>query len=168
MTQRFLCGLTLSGLLATGPAFAADDDAFVEFRVLKPEVALELAQAAMAHCQEAGYQVGVSVVDRFGQPQVFIRDRYAGMHVFETSRRKAWTAVSFRTSTSALDAATAPGEISQGIRQLSEALALGGGLMIEGGGTILGGVGVSGAPSPELDEDCAEAGIAAVEVKIAF
>lgn len=155
--------------LAAAPAAAQDDGAFVGFQVLKPEVALEIAEAAMAHCRDEGYQIGVTVVDRFGIPQVFLRDRFAGLHVYETSRRKAWTAVSFRTNTTELDRATAPDEISRGIRQLSEALPLGGGLMIEtGAGDMVGGIGVSGAPSPELDDVCAEAGLAAVEDQIAF
>ncbi len=150
------------------PATAEEDDAFVRFQVLKPEVALEMAQAAMIYCADSGYQVGVTVVDRFGIPQVFVRDRFAGLHVYETSRRKAWTAVSFRTGTSELHEATAPGKISQGIRQLSEALPLGGGLVVEGAGSIVAGIGVSGAPSPELDDECAEAGISAIEDQIAF
>lgn len=167
--KRRILTTALAACLMTAPAAQADEeDAFVEFKVMKPEVAFQMAEAAMAHCRELGYQVGVTVVDRFGQPQVFLRDRFAGLHVYETSRRKAWTAVSFRTNTTELNEATAPGEMSQGIRQLSEALPLGGGLLIEGAGTILGGIGVSGAPSPELDDDCAEAGIVAVEDQIAF
>ncbi|WP_199252630.1 GlcG/HbpS family heme-binding protein [Chachezhania sediminis] len=166
--HRFTPIILATALAAATPALAGEDDAFVEFKVLKPEVALQAAQAAMEACRAGGYQVGVTVVDRFGGPQVFVRDRYAGLHVYETSRRKAWTAVSFRSSTSELHEATAPGTISQGIRQLSEALPLGGGLVIEGAGTILGGIGVSGAPSPELDDECAAAGIAAVEDQIAF
>jgi uncharacterized protein GlcG (DUF336 family) len=150
-------------------ATAQDDGAFVSFQVLKPEVALEMAEVAMQTCRDQGYQVGVTVVDRFGIPQVFLRDRFAGLHVYETSRRKAWTAVSFRTNTTDLDRATGPGEISQGIRQLSEALPLGGGLMVEtGAGDLVGGIGVSGAPSPEADDVCAQAGIDAVSDQIAF
>jgi uncharacterized protein GlcG (DUF336 family) len=150
-------------------ATAQDDGAFVTFQVLKPEVALEMAEVAMKTCRDQGYQVGVTVVDRFGVPQVFLRDRFAGLHVYETSRRKAWTAVSFRTNTTDLDRATSPGEISQGIRQLSEALPLGGGLMVEtGAGDLVGGIGVSGAPSPEADDVCAQAGIDAVSDQIAF
>jgi uncharacterized protein GlcG (DUF336 family) len=150
-------------------ATAQDDGAFVTFQVLKPEVALEMAEVAMQTCRDQGYQVGVTVVDRFGVPQVFLRDRFAGLHVYETSRRKAWTAVSFRTNTTDLDRATSPGEISQGIRQLSEALPLGGGLMVEtGAGDLVGGIGVSGAPSPEADDVCAQAGIDAVSDQIAF
>ena len=163
--------IVATGLIAAlaVPATAQDDGAFVTFQVLKPEVALQMAEAAMEACRAEGYQVGVTVVDRFGVPQVFLRDRFAGLHVYETSRRKAWSAVSFRTNTTDLDRATNPGEISQGIRQLSEALPLGGGLMIEtGAGDMVGGIGVSGAPSPEIDDVCARAGIDAVEDQIAF
>ena len=160
--------MALIAALAASPALAQEDDAFVRFQVLKPGVAMEMATAAMAYCNENGYQVGVTVVDRFGIPQVFIRDRFAGLHVYETSRRKAWTAVSFRTGTTDLHEATAPDQISYGIRELSEALPLGGGLLVEGAGMIVGGIGVSGAPSPSLDDECAAAGIRAVEDQIAF
>jgi uncharacterized protein GlcG (DUF336 family) len=151
------------------PAAAQEDGAFVTFQVLKPEVALQMAEAAMEACRAEGYQVGVTVVDRFGVPQVFVRDRFAGLHVYEVSRRKAWTAVSFRTNTSDLDRATNPGEISQGIRAVSEALPLGGGLMVEtGAGDLVGGIGVSGAPGPDIDDVCAQAGLDAVADQIAF
>lgn len=154
--------------VATG-VVAGPDDAFVEFRSLKPEYATRMAQAALESCREAGYQVGVTVVDRMGVPQVFLRDRYAGAHVYETSRRKAWTAVSFRSGTSELAEATNPGTMSSGIRHISEALPLGGGLMVQDGdGSIVAGIGVSGAPGPDLDDECAEAGIAAIADDIAF
>lgn len=166
--KRTLAALALA--LLAPPAIAQDDDgAFVEFKVLKPEIAQRMAEAAMTACRDMGYQIGVTVVDRAGLPQVFLRDRFAGLHVYETSRRKAWTAVSFRAPTHELAEATAAGEISSGIRHLSEALPLGGGLVIyEGAGSIVGGIGVSGAPDPMLDVDCAQAGIDAVADEIAF
>ena len=55
-----------------------------------------------------------------------------------------------------------------GIRELSEPLALGGGLVIEASGSIVAGIGVSGAPGPDLDADCAQAGIDAIMDQIAF
>lgn len=165
--RRMMIAAAAAALAA--PAAAQDDGAFVTFQVLKPEVALEMADAAMEACRAQGYQVGVTVVDRFGVPQVFLRDRFAGLHVYEVSRRKAWTAVSFRTDTSDLDRATNPGEISQGIRAVSEALPLGGGLMVRtGAGDLVGGIGVSGAPGPDIDDVCAQAGIDAVADQIAF
>ena len=154
-------------LLAT-PSLADDDEGLVTFQSLKPELAIDLATAAMAHCREQGYQVGVSVVDRSGQLQAFVRDRFAGAHTVETATRKAWTAVSFRTNTSELDEVTQPGNDAYGIRFISQALPLGGGIMIESGGSMVGAVGVSGAPGPELDDECAEAGIAAIEDQLGF
>lgn len=163
--------LVPAALLALAPLAAAaqDDGAFVEHKVLKPELALELAVAAMEHCRAGGSQVGVAVTDRFGGLQVFVRDRFAGPHVEEIAQRKAWTAVSFRTDTLALDRETQAGGLSAGIRDSARALALGGGVPISAGdGSLVGGVGVSGAPGPDIDDDCARAGIAAIEDEIAF
>lgn len=160
----------LAASLSCGAASAQDEDgALVSFYVLKPEIALKLAQAALEHCRDEGYQVGVTVVDRFGQTQVYLRDRFAGAHVQDTSFRKAWTAVSFRTPTAALHEETSPDKESFGIRFIETALPLGGGLLVmEGGGSIVAGIGVSGAPGPSLDDDCAQAGIDAIEFDIAF
>jgi uncharacterized protein GlcG (DUF336 family) len=45
-------------------------------------------------------------------------------------------------------------------------VAVGGGLMIEAGGSILGAIGVSGAPVGKEDDACAAAGIAAIKDSI--
>ncbi|AXI42121.1 heme-binding protein [Sulfitobacter sp. SK011] len=161
--------LAITLCLTASTALAGADDAFVEYRSLKPEFALQMAQAAMDSCQEQGFQVGVTVVDRMGVPQVFLRHRFAGAHVYETSRRKAWTAVSFRTNTTDLAATTQAGMPASGIRHLSEALPLGGGLMVQDGdGATVAGIGVSGAPGGDADDVCAQAGIDAIADDIAF
>jgi uncharacterized protein GlcG (DUF336 family) len=156
-------------VLAICASGALADGAFVDFQTLTPELALTLAQQAMTSCEERGYQVGVTVVDRFGQPQVYLKTRYAGLHVYDTSRRKAWTAVSFRTSTSELAKQTQAGSEASGIRLLGQALPLGGGLVVfSGEGSIVAGIGVSGAPGPALDEMCAQFGVDAIQDAIAF
>ena len=155
-------------LLAPAAAAAQDDEALMTFQNLKPEVAIELAQAALSSCREAGYQVGVSVVDRSGVEQVFIRDQLAGAHTREAAFRKAWTAVSFRSDTLSLAEATSPTGSSAGIRAISIVLPLGGGVPVDAAGSLVGGVGISGAPSPDADDKCARAGIAAIEDQIAF
>jgi uncharacterized protein GlcG (DUF336 family) len=154
--------LTVALIFAT-PLQAGEDDAFVEFKVLKPEIAIKMAVAAMNHCRDGGYMVGVSVVDRFGVTQAFIRDRFAGPHVEETAKRKAWTSVSFRTDTLSFSDVTQAGEEAYGIRFISKALPLGGGVPVEAEGSIVGGIGVSGAPGGDIDDACARAGIAAIE-----
>jgi uncharacterized protein GlcG (DUF336 family) len=143
-------------------------EAVVTYKTLAPDVALELARASLEACRARGYQVAVAVVDRFGQPQVMLRDRFAGPHTPATATNKAWTAVSFRTATSELIAITQPGHPQAGLRQLPNVVVLGGGIMIMSAGSLVGGVGVSGAPGGEEDDHCANAGIEAVRDKLDF
>ena len=165
------CRNALAVLLLTaglGAAPAAAEEAIVSYKALTPEAAVEMAQAALAACRKAGFQVAVSVVDRGGNLQASIRDRFAGPHTPDTSYRKAWTSVSFKTSTLEL-ATLAESGPAWAIRGVSNALPLGGGLQVESGdGSLLGAIGVSGAPSGQLDTDCARTGIQAIEDKIAF
>jgi uncharacterized protein GlcG (DUF336 family) len=149
--------------LALGAASAAmAQDATFNLRVLTPETAFKAAQAALARCRANGFQVAVAVVDRMGGTQVMLRDRFAGAHTPDTAVGKAWTAVSFRTNTTDFAAATASGPQS-GIRLRPGVVAVGGGLLIEAGGSIVGGIGVSGAPDGKADDTCAAAGIAAIK-----
>jgi uncharacterized protein GlcG (DUF336 family) len=166
MTQRLLVALLALWPLAASPANA--QDALVTYKTMAPEVALDLARAALADCRRRGYQVAVAVVDRFGVTQVMLRDRFAGAHTPATAAGKAWTAVSFRTNTTDLVGATQPGMPQAGVRSLPGAVVLGGGIMVEAGGSLLGAVGVSGAPGGDADDACANAGIAAVQDKLEF
>ncbi|MEL6220696.1 MAG: heme-binding protein, partial [Pseudomonadota bacterium] len=43
-----------------------------------------------------------------------------------------------------------------------------GGLPVMSAGSIVGGVGVSGAPEPAIDDDCARAGIDAISDRLEF
>ena len=135
---------------------------------LAPAIALELAQAALTDCQKRGYQVAVSVVDRFGVVQVLLRDRFAGAHTPTTASGKAWTAATFRSSTSNLFAISQPGMMQAGIRNLPGAVVIGGGLVVEAGGSLVGAIGVSGAPGGDADEACAKAGIEAIQSRLDF
>ena len=165
---RAIAAALCAGLLAPAAATAQDTDSLVGFQSLRPELALELAQATMEACREGGYQVGVAVVDRAGTLQAFVRDRYAGAHTVETATRKAWTAVSFRSDTLTLDQNTRPDTTAAAIRHITMALPLGGGVPVEAAGSLVGGVGVSGAPGPDIDDECARAGISAIEDQLAF
>ncbi|MCE7878995.1 MAG: hypothetical protein DYH14_17135 [Betaproteobacteria bacterium PRO3] len=57
---------------------------------------------------------------------------------------------------------TQSGRPASGIRALPGVVAVGGGLVIEAKGALLGGIGVSGAPGGDADDACAKAGIAAI------
>jgi uncharacterized protein GlcG (DUF336 family) len=156
-------------LLALGGAHASQaQDALVTHKVLAPETALDLARAALESCRGKGFQVAVAVVDRFGLPQIMLRDRFAGPHTPSTATGKAWTAVTFRTNSTALIALAQPGQPQAGLRELPNVVLLGGGMLIEAGGSVLGGVGVSGAPSGADDDACASAGLEAVRDRLEF
>ena len=155
----------LLALCAVG--FAQAQEATYTVRQMVPETALRAAQAALDSCRKAGYQVAVAVVDRGGLPQVLLRDRFAGPHTVEMAIDKAWTAVSFRTST-ALLADMTQGAPFAGIRYRPRVATVGGGLTVEAAGAILGGIGVSGAPGGDRDEACARTGISAVQSDLEF
>lgn len=151
-----------------GTTVGAAADATYTVKLLTPETAWTAAQAAMAHCRKAGHQVAVAVVDRSGLVQVLLRDRYAGPHTLDIAPQKAWTAASFRMSTAALATETQAGRPMSGIRSAPRVMAIGGGLVIEAGGAVLGAIGVSGAPGGEADDACASAGIKAIADAIEF
>ena len=160
--------ITLSLAAASWTALAQTPSATFQTKALTPETALKAAQAALASCRSQGFQVGVAVVDRSGLTQVFLRDRFAGPHTLPVATDKAWTAVSFRTSTLDLADESQAGKAMSGIRHTPRMLAIGGGVVIEGGGSIFGAIGVSGAPGGEADDACAKAGIKVIADEIAF
>ena len=160
MKPAFLLG----GLLLAVSAHGAD--ATFSVKILTLETALKAAQSALKSCRDRGFQATVAVVDRMGVVQVLLRDRFAGPHTTDMATAKAYTAVSFRTNTTELAEATQPGRPGSGIRNRPGVAAVGGGLMIEAGGSLLGAIGVSGAPGGPEDDACAAAGIAAIKEDI--
>ena len=166
MVVRNLLAVTAISCLLTAPA--ATQEALVTYKSLSPELAQDLAKATLADCRKRGFQVSVAVVDRFGVTQVLLRDRFAGPHTVSTASGKAWTAASFRTSTTELNAISQPGMMQAGIRNLPGTVIIAGGLTVEAGGSLLGAIGVSGAPGGDADEACAKAGIDAIRDKLDF
>jgi uncharacterized protein GlcG (DUF336 family) len=167
MVLRPLLG-ALAIYAAMGSVQCRAQESLVTYKSLAPAIALDAAQAALADCRQRGYQVAVAVVDRSGLVQVVLRDRYAGPHTPATASGKAWTAATFRSSTSSLFAISQPGMMQAGIRNLPGAVVIGGGLVVESGGSLLGAIGVSGAPGGDADEACAKAGIEAIQGKLDF
>ncbi len=163
MKNRFSFVLALS---LAGTALA--QNATFQTKSLTPEAALKAASTALESCRKQGYQVAVAVVDRGGIVQVLLRDRYAGPHTPRVATDKAWTANSFKTSTLQLASETQAGKPMSGIRGVPRFLAVGGGVMIEGGGSQFGAIGVSGAPGGEADEVCAKAGLKAIAEDLEF
>ena len=122
----------------------------------------------MKRCRTDGYQVAVVVLDRFGEPQVLLRDRFAGLPASRTATDKAWTALGFRADTAVLSKSVRDGQLDARLGSLPRVTFLGGGLIVEAGGTLLGAIGVSGAPGGDKDEACARAGLDAIRDRLDF
>ena len=154
--------LTLCWFLANiPPGFSAEKQpVFVNVKRLSMESALTMGRAAIEACRKAGVQVSVTVVDRGGHPQVVLRDVLAQDLSLTISKQKAYTAMTFNSATSQL-----VGRFSSpvSIAKVEGVIIAAGGLPITAAGNILGGIGVSGAPSGETDESCAQAGINAIK-----
>ena len=155
-------------LIATGlvmlfcPAFSFADELPKE-SVLPLAMASKAAQAAVEACKKDGYRVSASVVDRAGVLRTMGRADGAGSHTVESSRKKAYTAASLRRATTELAELIGKVPTLQSLREMNdEILILGGGLPIEIGGDVVGGIGVGGAPGAHLDDACAQAGLDAV------
>ncbi|MCW8931304.1 MAG: heme-binding protein [Gammaproteobacteria bacterium] len=149
--------ITASILMFVTSMAYADEGLMVNTKNLSLSTATTIAQAAVVACTKKGIQIGVTVVDRQGVVQVTLRDSIAAQITVPISKGKAYTAVNFNAATSAL------GERANGpIGRVPGIIMSAGGLPIQVGGSLVGGVGVSGAPSGETDEACAQAGIDAV------
>ena len=147
---------------------AAAQQATYAVRTITPDAALRAARAALAACAKNGHQVAVAVTDRSGVALVMLRDRHAGPHTPATATGKAYTALSFKLDTLSFARATQAGDASSGIRHLPGVVAIGGGRTLESAGSIVGAIGVSGAPGGEADDVCAQAGIAGIRDDLEF
>ncbi len=151
-----LAGLLTLGIMHQG-VLADDPPTLVSIKRLSLETALKIAQETIAACRKRGMQIAVTVLDRGGNPQVVLRDVLAPDIALTISRQKAYTALSFNVPTSGLsERAQSPLAWTDGLAMFA------GGLPIQAGGELVGAVGVSGAPSGEADEACAQAGVDAV------
>lgn len=146
------------------PASAYADGAMtVDIKRLKMETALRIAQAAIKQCRKEGVQIAVTIVDRGGHAQIMLRDVLAMDITVEISKKKAHTALAFNAPLSQLeDRFTKPFQVGK----IDALIVSAGGIPINIAGTIMGGIGVSGAPSGILDEKCAKAGLDAVRADL--
>jgi uncharacterized protein GlcG (DUF336 family) len=148
------------GPMTTGSVLA---DELPKESILPLGIADKAIHAALESCKKDGYRVSVSVVDRAGVLRAMGRSDGAGPHTVDSSRKKAYTAASVRRPTTELAELIMKVPTLQALRDMnSEILILGGGLPIEIGGEIVGGIGVGGAPGAHLDDACAQEGLDAI------
>lgn len=139
---------------------ANDQPALINIKRMSLDMALIAAKATIDACRKEGVQVSVTIVDRGGHAQAVLRDVLAADLSLEISRQKAYTAMTFNIPTADMEGRFTG---AYGVPKIQGVLVARGGLPINAGGNIIGGIGVSGAPSGEIDERCAQAGLDAVQ-----
>ena len=123
------------------------------------ELANQIVAAGVAAYAANGHAVVVTVVDRAGGVRALQRADNAGPHSLGSAERKAWTSASAKAPTSVLMEAAQKNPGAANLVYLPGFLLLGGGVPVKVGNEVIGGVGVAGAPSGHLDEQCALAAL---------
>lgn len=144
-------------LVAFVVSAAAVGQGVVTQRILSLAAARTIAETALEACASRGFHTSVAVVDRSGALLVVLRHELAHPVTVEMAKRKAYTAVVFRSSTLEFQKSTASDPTRAPQRDVPGILALGGGVPIVVDGEILGGVASSGSSQP-TDDECARAG----------
>ncbi|MEW2166478.1 heme-binding protein [Streptomyces sp. NPDC007084] len=126
---------------------------------LSVDAAAKAAQAALDAAEKENQKVSVAVVDRNGNTLVTLRGDGAGPQSYESAERKAFTAVSWNAPTSELAKRLAQ---TPNLKDIPGTLFLAGGAPVDVKGAPVAAVGVAGAPSGDLDEKFAAAGVAAL------
>jgi uncharacterized protein GlcG (DUF336 family) len=142
-------------------AGAADAQGVVMQRNVSLAMARTIADATLAECRAKGYNTSAAVVDRAGQVLVILRDEQATPQTAEMARRKAYTARMFRIPTQEFQKRTEEDPARYAQRDLTDILALSGGIPIQVGTDTIGAVGSAGS-TLEVDDGCARAGVAKV------
>jgi uncharacterized protein GlcG (DUF336 family) len=141
---------------------------------LPMRVAVKAAEAAIDSCATRGWDVTATVVDPAGLVIAQLRGDHATVHTKDSSYRKAYTIVTMgpvfhltRTSQFVSLLQKAPNGAGPELADLPNVFANAGGVAIEHGSEIVGGLGVGGSPGGDRDEACAADGVAAIanEVK---
>lgn len=156
LSRRLSIGVGL--VLAIGGTASAQG--VVMQRTISLPMARAMADATLAECKGKGFNTSAVVVDRAGQVIVSLRDEQASPQTLEMARRKAYTARMFRTSTAEFAKRTQD-PLYTPQRDVTDILALSGGVPVMVGNEVIGGVGSSGS-TLEQDDACAKAGVAKV------
>ncbi len=147
-------------LLAPFEVFSTEKDPTVQLRVLASHIAHKIVSAAVENCAQRGYLVSAAVVDRNGNLAAFLRNPLSGPHTIKVSQRKAFSSATLRAKTSEM-------AYRSDLNFAPDILLIVGGVPIQFVGNFYGGAAVAGA-KPEIDEQCAQAGIDAVSEIMEF
>jgi uncharacterized protein GlcG (DUF336 family) len=151
---------------------AAQAQGLITTQKLSAALANELVGESVAACAKNGYKVVAVVVDLDGVRQALLRGDGAPIHSVDNAYYKAYTVASLglarkEETTKAIAermAKNPPSSVPQ--TPLPNVTYAQGAVAITAGGQTIGGLGVSGAPGGNLDEDCARAALAKIKERM--
>ena len=164
--MKTLPHICLALLTCLPAAIAVNAEDVVPARLPGLELARDIAQGAIDACRKQGYQVAAVVTDRSGDDVVVMRDVFASKYMMQLAHDKANAVVM---------SGLASGEVRENmatirdeLNELDGVLLIGGGLPIRVAGSMIGAVGVSGAPGGDKDAACAQRGLDRVQERLDF
>ncbi len=167
--SRISAGLQALVLVAGAAATGVGAQGLVTTHKLSAALANQLVGDSVAACAQKGYQVVAVVVDLDGVRQAVLRGDGAPIHSMDNAYYKAYTIASLglsrkEESTKQIAdrmAKNPPTNVPQ--TQLPNVTYAQGAIAIMAGGNTIGGLGVSGAPGGQFDEECARAALGKIK-----
>ncbi|MDH5218060.1 MAG: heme-binding protein [Gammaproteobacteria bacterium] len=144
-------------------SFASD---IISTRQLTHEFATELAQFAVKTCVDMGYQVTAVVVDRNATPQVMIRSSLAPRFTIQIATEKANASIMAGIKSGELR--NNRQDIRNELNHIDGLIMMQGAIPVTASGSLLGAIGVSGAPGGEKDELCAQKALDKIAERLEF
>ena len=163
---------TMLAAAVLGAAVGAQAQGLVTMQKMSAALANELVGDTVAICAQKGYTVTAVVVDLDGVRQALLRGNGAPIHTLDNAFFKAYSAASLtlsrkEDSTKAVAERMARNPVTSVPQTpLPNVTYAVGGVAIMAGGQTIGGIGVSGAPGGQLDDDCARAAIAKIQDRL--
>lgn len=162
---RVLVASTLAAAAAASANVAGAQGLVTTHRV-SAELANTAVGAAVAACAAKGYAVSAALVDWDGVREAALRGDRAGIHTLTAAEEKAYTAVSLKSDTSAVEARFKTAPAPSVLVKTPHLVLSAGGIVLKIGDEVIGGIGVSGAPGGEKDEACGRAGFDAIKDRL--
>lgn len=165
MRKQFLIRSAAVGFLlaASSLSMLPQEQGLLTQKAISADMALTMVRGALEKCRADNYRISVHVLDVDGQVKASARDDGSSEVNYEVSRRKAYTALTYKRPSSEMEKAMA--NMSAG-RIIPDTFMVGGGLPVKAGNDTIGAIGVGGAPGSDKDEACAAAGLAKVADKL--
>lgn len=124
------------------------------------ELAIQAADTALKACASEGHNVSVAIVARDGATKVLLKADNSGAHTASSAEGKAFTSAAMGRDTAGLAGFIASNPANDGLRDMDVRMVIqAGGLPIRFDTALVGGIGVGGAPSGDIDANCAIAGL---------